>query len=181
MITITECVDRKIWTLDCKIHRDDGPAIEWFDGTKHWYLNGLLHRDNGPAREWNDGTKAWFLNGLRHRIDGPAIQCPFGKLDWYLFGKRHRIDGPALQWNDGSKYWYLDDTLLSPQEIKAHQISRLRDLTLALSPLELPPYVIFWILEWSEGAYIDELDQRSVIKLLEGIRNSRQKLKNIFI
>ncbi len=77
--------------------------------------------------------------------------------------------------------WYLHNKLLYLPEIKAYQISRLRDLTLVLSPLELPPYVIFWILEWSESAYIADLDQRSVIKLLEGIMNSRQKLKNISI
>ena len=37
--------------------------IEWDDGTKLWYLNGKLHREDGPAAERPDGTKAWYLNG----------------------------------------------------------------------------------------------------------------------
>ncbi len=33
------------------------------DGYKEWFLNGKLHREDGPAVEWADGDKAWFLNG----------------------------------------------------------------------------------------------------------------------
>lgn len=35
---------------------------------------GLLHRENGPAVEYPDGSKEWFLNHQRHRNDGPAIE-----------------------------------------------------------------------------------------------------------
>lgn len=31
--------------------------------TKKWYKNGKLHRDDGPAVEYSDGYKEWFLNG----------------------------------------------------------------------------------------------------------------------
>jgi len=44
-------------------HREDGPAVEWWDGSKEWYLNGKLHREDGPAVEWWDGDKSWYLNG----------------------------------------------------------------------------------------------------------------------
>jgi protein associated with RNAse G/E len=30
---------------------------EWFN------LNGLRHREDGPAIEWANGTKFWYLNG----------------------------------------------------------------------------------------------------------------------
>ena len=33
-------------------------------GTKSWYLNDKLHREDGPAIEWADGTKYWYLNGV---------------------------------------------------------------------------------------------------------------------
>ena len=33
------------------------------DGTKEWYLNGKLHRVDGPAVEYADGIKVWYLNG----------------------------------------------------------------------------------------------------------------------
>jgi len=42
-------------------HRDDGPAIEWIDGTKQWWINGQLHREDGPAIEWAGGKKEWYI------------------------------------------------------------------------------------------------------------------------
>lgn len=47
------------------LHREDGPAIEWADGSKAWYLNGKCHREDGPAIEYADGYKAWYLHGER--------------------------------------------------------------------------------------------------------------------
>ena len=32
-------------------------------GDKYWCLNGQLHRENGPAVEYANGTKVWYLNG----------------------------------------------------------------------------------------------------------------------
>ena len=32
-------------------------------GSKLWYLNDKLHREDGPASEWADGCKSWYLNG----------------------------------------------------------------------------------------------------------------------
>ena len=34
-------------------------------GTKFWYLNGKLHREDGPAVEYANGDKFWCLNGTR--------------------------------------------------------------------------------------------------------------------
>jgi len=52
----------KEWWLDNKLHRLDGPAIEWANGHKEWYKNGELHRLDGPAFEAND-TKEWYVDG----------------------------------------------------------------------------------------------------------------------
>ena len=52
----------KIWRLNGKLHREDGPAMELSDGTKFWFLNGQRHRKDGPAVEWSDGTRLWCLN-----------------------------------------------------------------------------------------------------------------------
>jgi hypothetical protein len=57
------------------------------DGTKYWYLTGKLHREDGPAVEYASGTKYWYLNGERHREDGPAIEYPSGDKYWRLNGK----------------------------------------------------------------------------------------------
>ena len=46
-------------------HREDGPAIEWANGTKEWWVNGEPHRTDGPAIELTNGTKEWWVNGQR--------------------------------------------------------------------------------------------------------------------
>ena len=33
------------------------------DGDRCWYQNGKLHRLDGPAIEWADGTRQWWING----------------------------------------------------------------------------------------------------------------------
>ena len=47
-----------------KLHRLDGPAIEYSGGTKYWYKEGLLHREDGPAVEWKDGYKEWYIDNI---------------------------------------------------------------------------------------------------------------------
>ena len=37
---------------------------EFSNGTKKWYKNGELHREDGPAVEYFDGDKYWYLNGV---------------------------------------------------------------------------------------------------------------------
>ena len=64
--------DRVGYWLNNKIHREDGPAIEWSDGSKFWYVKGLCHSDNTFAVEDQNGNKFWYFKGMRHRKDGPA-------------------------------------------------------------------------------------------------------------
>ena len=58
------------------------------DGTKEWRLNGRLHRINGPAVEYPSGNKFYYKNGKLHRDDGPAIELIDGSKFWYLNDKR---------------------------------------------------------------------------------------------
>ena len=51
--------------MNGKLHREDGPAIEWSDGSKHWYFNDSLHRKDGPAAECAEELKVWYLDGKR--------------------------------------------------------------------------------------------------------------------
>ena len=48
--------------MNDKLHREDGPAIEYANGTKYWHLNGKCHREDGPAIEYANGDKYWYLN-----------------------------------------------------------------------------------------------------------------------
>jgi hypothetical protein len=80
------------WTKNGQLHRADGPAYEWPDGTKEWWQNGQLHRADGPAYERPDGTKEWWQNGRRHRADGPAREWPDGIREWWQNGQRLAAD-----------------------------------------------------------------------------------------
>ena len=59
-------------------HREDGPAIEWHDGTKWWYQNGRRHRTDGPAIEYENGGKEYYLNGKHY----PDIKTD---EEWIIF------------------------------------------------------------------------------------------------
>ncbi len=69
---------RCYYDKDNQLHRTNGPAVIWADGTKYWYHNGLRHRTDGPAVEWAGGRKEWWQNGLRHRTDGPLLNGVMG-------------------------------------------------------------------------------------------------------
>ena len=59
----------KHWYLGNKLHREDGPAVEYPDGKKYWYLDDKWHREDGPAIEYADGTKSWFLNDIKFSFE----------------------------------------------------------------------------------------------------------------
>jgi hypothetical protein len=72
-------------------HREDGPAIQFFNKTNHYYKNGDLHREDGPAIERHNGDKYWFLNDVRHRKDGAAIELVNGYKEYWLYGKKYDV------------------------------------------------------------------------------------------
>jgi hypothetical protein len=93
-------------------------------GTKFWYLNRKLHREDGPAVEYANGDKEWYLNGKHHREDGPAIECADGDKEWWRNGKLHREDGPACESTDGPKGWFLNHEEVHPETIVDLWLSR---------------------------------------------------------
>ena len=70
----TEYAESVEYKLNGRLHREDGPAIEFVYGKKEWYRDGKLHREDGPAIEFADGSKKWYRDGELHREDGPAIE-----------------------------------------------------------------------------------------------------------
>jgi len=90
-------------------------------GDKEWFLNGKLHREDGPAIEYANGDKLWLLNGEYHRVDGPAVEYADGHKTWWLNGERHRVDGPAIEYVNGDKSWYLNGEKLTESQFNALQ------------------------------------------------------------
>lgn len=85
---ICVCVGEFVCTIcNTQIHIDTV-------GNKRFYKNLNLHRNNGPAIEYKDGTKKWFQYGLKHREDGPAVTYKriindyFMSDEWWYKGKK---------------------------------------------------------------------------------------------
>jgi len=105
-------------------------------GTKRWYLDDKLHREDGPAVEYTDG-RTWYLNGKLHRVDGPAMEYYNGSKYWFLNDKFHRTDGPAIELTSGtkSKYWFLNgveyteaDWFKQTQKVKAPCVGKVVEI-----------------------------------------------------
>ena len=79
-----------------------------------WRLNGKLHRKDGPAVEWANGNKWWYLNGKRHREDGPALEGFYGHEEYWFKGSQHRKDGPAVVHADGHEEYWIDGKKVKP-------------------------------------------------------------------
>ena len=101
------------------------------EGTKRWYQNGKLHRLDGPSVEWAEGSKQWWVEGKLHRLDGPAGEWADGTKEWYQNGKLHRLDGPAVEWADGAKYWWIEgkeytekqfNKIVNPRPLEGKQV-----------------------------------------------------------
>jgi hypothetical protein len=93
---------------------NDKKWIEWRNS------GGKLHRKDGPAFEYADGSTEWYVDGKRHREDGPAVEFAGGFKCWYVDGKRHREDGPAVEYASGTKKWYVDGKNLTQEQFLAH-------------------------------------------------------------
>jgi hypothetical protein len=50
-------------------------------GTKRWYLNDKLHRTDGPAVEYANGSKLWYLNHVEYTKADWRKQLK-AKADW---------------------------------------------------------------------------------------------------
>jgi hypothetical protein len=112
-----------------KLHRIDGPAIEFANGSKYWYVNGeeMTEEEFNKWRAKNNPIKESRLENLKqlssmevpYRVDGGdeyyktkdgyRIESINGSTFWCDNKDRyHRTDGPAVEWPDGSKHWYIN-------------------------------------------------------------------------
>ena len=119
------------------------------NGDKRWYNHeGQLHRLDGPAVERKRTKyKAWYQNGLLHRLDGPAIEYGNGDKEWFKNG---------ADWPDGEAIYLTTE------------------ITLCLLPLQLPAYIIQWILEWV-CPEVTTLNQVKLINLIQGMRDFHKR------
>ena len=57
------------------------------DRVEYTDCNGEYHREDGPAIEWDNGTSYWFKHGTSHREDAPAVESPIDTYkSWWVDG-----------------------------------------------------------------------------------------------
>lgn len=106
-LTIDERGNQR-WYLNGKLHREDGPAIEYCNnGDKYWLIEGRPHRTDGPATVWSDGSYIWSVNGETHRIDGPAMYIKSMDHEiWFYHGVLYEdVDDMPLELFFGYLKW----------------------------------------------------------------------------
>jgi len=85
-IEVDELGDKFYRNSKEELHRLDGPAVEYSNGSKFWYINENSHRNIDPSVEWSNEEKYWWFKGERHRIGGSCYSC--GKW-WFIDGKKY--------------------------------------------------------------------------------------------
>ena len=109
-----------------KLHRDDGPAIEYpeaFNSHKEWWTHGKLNRDGAPAVVDNAGLEKWYVNGELHRIGGPAFTHRDGSQEYWLHNQR--IIDPDDYWLQMTNYVNLKSDSLTEilQELEKYRLT----------------------------------------------------------
>jgi hypothetical protein len=114
---VSKKANKKVqWTgFEVGMHKDPAGNIRYRDE------NGNLHRDDGPAVIYWDGEQRWYKHGIRHREDGPQAIFPGRGSAWYQNDKLHRDDGPAFEYPSENRFeWYKHGV---PFEPTAHDIA----------------------------------------------------------
>lgn len=66
------------WIKDGKVSRDNGPAVEFINGTEWYMKDGQFHRLDGPAITWADRTEnryEYWVNGRQLTVDEFYAGC----------------------------------------------------------------------------------------------------------
>ena len=59
----------RFWYKDDKLHREDGPAVVWADGSCEWYRDDHRHREDGPAAIWTNGSCEWYYQDIKYSFE----------------------------------------------------------------------------------------------------------------
>ncbi|MGY6496641.1 MAG: hypothetical protein ACXIUP_00270 [Microcella sp.] len=85
------------WISDHAVKLEAPHPTGGYDSVEHdrlYRLGGLLHRLDGPAASWADGTRLHYAHGRLHRAGGePAVYGGKGAPEWWVDGVRQ--DTPA--------------------------------------------------------------------------------------
>jgi hypothetical protein len=93
--------------------------VKVYNNVTEWFFNGKRHREDGPAIEWPDGTKSYWIKGKRHREDGPAIEWPDGSKEYYINGKEYSYEDWIKKFSKNKETVLIDGKEFSIETVKA--------------------------------------------------------------
>lgn len=68
-------------------------TVRVFNGITLWYLNGKLHREDGPAMEFSNGLEFWYLDGQALSKEAyNARMNTFENKILEIDGKKYRLE-----------------------------------------------------------------------------------------
>jgi hypothetical protein len=61
----------KVWYHNYKMHREDGPAVEYVDGSKEWWIDGELVYDRfeNQLHNYPNISEAFKKSIIKYRLD----------------------------------------------------------------------------------------------------------------
>lgn len=111
------------WYKNDKLHREDGPAVIYENGSQEWYFNGELHRDNdAPIQNVtilpSPGSNRQALPNSIYVNNDDLIQTSKVRKQTYNTSLSSDLkesillnDNPAVIHMDGYKAWYKNGKL----------------------------------------------------------------------
>lgn len=75
-----------LWRMDIP-ENYEGRCYVYYNKYYCWLIKGVkLHREDGPALEFDDGSKCWYCENQLHRLDGPAVIDNRGNKTYWIHG-----------------------------------------------------------------------------------------------
>lgn len=89
-VTVSSNGNIRFFNKKGEYHCEHGPAVIYYDGSKHWFQNNKYHRLDGPAIEYANGYKGWFIEGKEY------TQAEFKKKVKELKNPKPSYDGKIV-------------------------------------------------------------------------------------
>lgn len=114
--TYNEKRERFEWKVGDIYHREDGPAIEYLNGSFEWRNANVIHRIGGPAMAWVKGNKKYMSDQLTENADGKLVKMSddekYVVMDragyaCMVNGVYHCENGPAIYFEDGEQHYCI--------------------------------------------------------------------------
>lgn len=148
-VGIVEYGEYKYWVKNRELHREDGPAVEYFDGSKDFYLEGrrlqkddylreiLYMKNQAKINKTEEIFKLTGFDSIPVNYSG-VIEDINGDRYWVKNGITHREDGPAIERASGLKIWILNGILFSSEKEYLKEILRMADPDISFKKVNSP-------------------------------------------